>query len=1728
MTEDRSKLAALKSDVQLQEHQQRIRDRIASGDNRLLLYHGLGSGKSLSSLAAAEAAGGPYTAVAPASLRQNYQKEVEKFTENSQPDILSYTGLGMGKRPGSDPNTVIFDEAHRLRNPNTAGAQGAAQLAQKAKNVLLLTGTPVTNSPGDLASLLGILHNKSIDPAKFERDFVGYKKVYPSLLSHLTGSGVGEESVLQNEDKLRSLFRGKIDYQASKTPEGVNVDEQTIRVPLSRDQKRIQSAIRSKIPMGWAWKLDQEFPLSRPELASLNSFMTGLRQSSLSTLPFRADKNPLTAFDESSKLQRAMSDLKSELGSNPNKKAIIYSNFINAGLSPYAAALKRDRIPYGLFHGGLPTAERQQNLKDYNEGKLRALLLGPAGAEGISTKGTNLIQLLDPHWHESRLNQARGRGLRFDSHQGLPEDLKNVAVRRYVSKSEDPSWLMRFLGSHRQRTGDEILETLAARKEKLNDQFRHVLQDEGTEKKQEADQLQKQAFALGRAAALMALYPTEKRAISPQLVARSLFSAVNKGRTGLITPERLSRFVKTTMKWQPKAWQRASALAKENLQLGPSLQPTAMNMYGGAFRAQTAPILPPPPTTGRANVDWSKLLRRDSSPTTQDLHNSAAYVHLPEAVRRSYADVARRVGGAHTQPPVINTSNLAAREGVFYDTARHVLAGKDIWHAPSLFHELGHAVDLPARLNKGQLAGLTNHLTGNERNHPFLRYNRWQDVFHENFLRPGTWDRPATRTAQMGDEIMAWRRGSQMYREYLSRLPAEQRAGLMSVSEFLKTRKAPLVSYRHGDLASDYIPAARDAELLMRLFPEQPATPRPAQPANFMQRARTFLQQLLTGTTKTAAVYNFEGDVQGVSLRKTLHQILDERKHPGLAYNNAHTGEARAIIPGNKKHQEEILGILRKRLAERAAQNVVGAAGHKSSKRPLEEGVDYSITPLPGQRERMHPVTVTPDDVQNFVTAQGFDRLGAEPPAYQNQWLGERYRLAPDAAGNLVGAVPGLAKKQLFHGAPIYGYQTVPGWKDTKAAADITKLSPKWSDREHLLAALPKHLTDTQTAMSTPGGNVDKEMTDLALIARAWLKSQQQKELLAARLKKFQETAAYPSLALQTPSLTMAKGASIMLNNGNQRGFMPSQLSNNNYAATFPAGQKLPVNPNPLSRTKPVKTLNADEGGIQQAMAKLARHTGKKPKCDYQLNPTAAGEGLKKYTVDAAADAKGLDAFKSLDQYMKKAGLNSFQASFFGRLIRAGLSQSQIQTATKMAGDSFGTNVAMELNSGIEKMGFVSLIPKILPAAGRALAAVGRYAKPAAKAVANYADLGTLNPVKGIKGAIQSVRNAPRPDALKLLGDRATTGLATGLLNPYTGLPAGDSEGNVFSAENLGRTALSGIAGMGLGQLGGKGWQGLQRRALSGQGVGTSAGMVGDLIGIGDGNNADRLGRYGFIGGAAMPAKVPTRLGIGGFSMSTGKLGGKELATGLRQAGKGNLGVMDNFDLNNQAANYIGKGFSNISKAFKANPHQFARTAAITGGAGLGGYSMMQVPGIINNQANLARQQLEGHLQGGRQDFVNQVDAALTPIQQAANSANGLFSNIPGMFNNAVNSVGDYYGKNKEWLNPLLQAGGGAGLGYMLGGGRGAALGGIGAPLAMALLQNPDAFKNLGFGKDHSESFQNEVSRNNEEQDRVIAQPGQAGYDPNAPIADPLARTENNSDVPENEIMRQSRLARMA
>jgi len=486
------KTAELNPDIQLQEHQQRIQNRATTDNPRMLIYHGLGSGKSLSAIAAAETArklhGDNYGVVVPASLRDNFRKEIKKFTTGaSKPEIMSYTGLALGKKFQVPPETLIMDEAARLRNPTAASTRAAARAAQQAKRVLLLTGTPITNTPGDLAPLVSMLHGETIEPKDFEQRYVQQEKVWPGLWNFLRGIKPGVRAKVRNRDELIKLLEGRVDYHPSKKPEGVDVQEEVINTTLTPEQQKIEKAIRTTIPPGFLWKLDREFPLSKDELSRLNGFLTGLRQVGLSTQTFRADKDPLKAFEQSGKLTAAMQNLRKVLDEDPRKKALIYSNFINAGIEPYAAALERDGIPAGVFHGGISPEKRQRALQDYNAGKLRALLLGPAAAEGISTKGTSLIQLLDPHWNEARLQQAQGRGLRFDSHHDLPEELKNVAVQRYLNKSEEPKVISKLFGGKRHRTADEILARLTDEKERLNEEFRDLLREVGTRPRNKAE-----------------------------------------------------------------------------------------------------------------------------------------------------------------------------------------------------------------------------------------------------------------------------------------------------------------------------------------------------------------------------------------------------------------------------------------------------------------------------------------------------------------------------------------------------------------------------------------------------------------------------------------------------------------------------------------------------------------------------------------------------------------------------------------------------------------------------------------------------------------------------------------------------------------------------------------------------------------------------------------------------------------------------------------------------------------------------------------------------------------------------------------------------------------------------------------------------------------------------------------------------------------------------------------
>ena len=476
-------------DIQLQPHQARIRQQAeeaatAGEPFRRALIWQVGSGKGIGGLSAVDALSNRPTVIAPAALRPTLGMEALRALGRTDIPVVSYQGAAAGKAPVSD--TYLIDEAHRLSSPG-AQAKAVMDLAERARNVVVMTGTPIRNRPEEIAPLVSLVTGRHVDPDTFARRYVGFEQRRPGgFLGWLRGVPKVDVPTLQHADELKQLLQGKVDYYAPERPP-VGVEEETHEVELSPRQADLYHGFWQRLPLVLRWKLKHRYDLSPQELAKFQAFMTGPRQVGLSDYPWRPDRSAAVAFESSNKLKKAYGELRKVLDSDPRTRAAVFSNFPTAGLVPYAAKLKAEGIPHAVFDGTLSDAERKDLVNRFNRGELRVALLGPAASEGISLRGAQVVQLLDPAWHEARMRQAAARVIRFDSHTDLPPELRKVKVQKFVgtlplSMKDKLLATMGFNQRRKQETVDHYLVDLSQRKERLNRQLLDLLKEIGTPK----------------------------------------------------------------------------------------------------------------------------------------------------------------------------------------------------------------------------------------------------------------------------------------------------------------------------------------------------------------------------------------------------------------------------------------------------------------------------------------------------------------------------------------------------------------------------------------------------------------------------------------------------------------------------------------------------------------------------------------------------------------------------------------------------------------------------------------------------------------------------------------------------------------------------------------------------------------------------------------------------------------------------------------------------------------------------------------------------------------------------------------------------------------------------------------------------------------------------------------------------------------------------------------------
>ena len=439
---------------QLQEHQLFLKQKLKTVD-RLLLFHGIGSGKTCSAISLAAAAyeskktfklKNKIVVVLPASLKSNFMKELNGPCGNQvikqatrfkkRFDVMSYQGFvkRYRKKDIALNNTlVIVDEVQNVVSETGEMYEVFLKAFQnmRGSKLVCLSATPMFDKPFEMA-LLGNMLVANKDDYQLP--------VVPKKFTRL---------MQENPRLLYLFFKNKVSYFRGADPRAYPVKvEHRVDCVMSPFQRQVYLESIGHLDI-----TDIEKVLQR-------AFLIAPRQTSNLVLPngnvgkLKASDVDSPDFDVkkySTKFYKCIRNIRSSPG-----PVFVYSNFVtSAGIDAFTMIIQKvygyqavgggnnmsnhkNGPRFGVFRANTPD-ENTKLLKLYNspenrDGSLVKVIIGsPTMKEGISLLRTRQIHILDPYWNRSRTEQIMGRGVRFCSHSDLPVEERKVDVFHYYA-----------------------------------------------------------------------------------------------------------------------------------------------------------------------------------------------------------------------------------------------------------------------------------------------------------------------------------------------------------------------------------------------------------------------------------------------------------------------------------------------------------------------------------------------------------------------------------------------------------------------------------------------------------------------------------------------------------------------------------------------------------------------------------------------------------------------------------------------------------------------------------------------------------------------------------------------------------------------------------------------------------------------------------------------------------------------------------------------------------------------------------------------------------------------------------------------------------------------------------------------------------------------------------------------------------------------------------------------
>jgi len=349
--------------------------------------------------------------VAPTTLKHNWIREIEKFTNescvmtdnNNFRTLLAKIKLSrfvvvhyemMRKYikeiipMGFD--CIVCDEAHKIKNKDAKLTQAVKQL--KPEGIFLLTGTPIMNRPEELWSLLNYL-----DSSRFS-NYWNFVRNYSNVVKTRWGY---EISGLRNAEELHKLLNLYMCRNLKKDvlkdlPEKLQYPEE---VEMHPDQKKAYASMRDDFKTWYERNEDGDSDNEGIVLAKL------IRLKQMAVLPQMVGSDA-----PSSKMDR-LAEIADELCES-DRKIIVFSQF-----KEVVRYVHKLLLQHGVCEitGDTPLDVRDQLVQDFRTNPNKKVFVATVQSCGLGLTLTeaSVVIHVDKIWNPQLINQANDRAHRI-------------------------------------------------------------------------------------------------------------------------------------------------------------------------------------------------------------------------------------------------------------------------------------------------------------------------------------------------------------------------------------------------------------------------------------------------------------------------------------------------------------------------------------------------------------------------------------------------------------------------------------------------------------------------------------------------------------------------------------------------------------------------------------------------------------------------------------------------------------------------------------------------------------------------------------------------------------------------------------------------------------------------------------------------------------------------------------------------------------------------------------------------------------------------------------------------------------------------------------------------------------------------------------------------------------------------------------------------------------------